>query len=168
MEKIRIPLILSRKYLLRAKMDRFFHVSIWRLLLAALLITFGLSFLGREWNTYGILIFLLVAGLFIGLDMAFIRWSAKRQEKKWAKISLIFEANPEGIRVDALPEGDVVLVWDEVKAHLNGTGWVFAIKPFPHYIFMDKTKLTDEENKHLKKWAVKLDAQPPANTWMSK
>lgn len=164
MEKIRMPITLTRKYLLRAKMDRFFQLHIWRLLLAALLITFGLSFIGREWNTYGVLIFLLIAGLIIGLDILFIRWAATQQEKKWAKITILFEANAESLELDALPDGDLVLAWNEVKPQLTATGWVFSIKPFPHYVFIEKTKLSEEEHRQLKKWAARLDNPPPANT----
>lgn len=164
MDRIRRPLVLTRPFLLKAKMDHFLQKSIWQLFLVALLITFGLSFRGRSWNTYGVLVFIGISLLLIGSGILLIRWAAARQAKKWGEKSLILEINPERVQVEALPDGDVLLPWSEVKSWLNASGWVFSFRPFPHYIFVERSSLSDEEHNHLKKWAVKLAPQPPKNT----
>ncbi|MBE7178069.1 MAG: hypothetical protein INR69_16825 [Mucilaginibacter polytrichastri] len=164
MDRIRRPLVLTRPFLLRAKMDRFIQKSVWQLLLVALLITFGLSFRGRNWNTYGVLIFLGIALVLVGFSLLFIRWSAKRQEKKWGEKSLILEINATHVQVEALPGGDVILPWEQVKSRLNSSGWVFSIMPFPHYIFIERGSLSDEEHAQLKNWVVKMEPKPAQNT----
>ncbi|MBE7179182.1 MAG: hypothetical protein INR69_22455 [Mucilaginibacter polytrichastri] len=169
MDTIRKTVVFTRRYFMRSAMDRFWHKYVWRILLAALLITFALSFRGREWNTYGILIFLGFIAVFVGINIYYLRWTSRRDEKKWQQKEIWFEANADGIRLGPMLTGDdVTQPWTDVKAQLHSAGWLFAIAPFPHYFFLGRSKFSDEEHALLKKWAAKLDVQPPENTWMGK